>query len=46
MAAQMAYKAILKEIERAGYNVYAGRVRTNSQQKVRLSIKALSGVYE
>ncbi len=40
------YKAILKEIERANYNVYAGRVRTNSQQKIALSIKALAGVYE
>lgn len=40
------YKAILSEIERAHYNVYAGRVRTNSQQKVYLSLKALAGVYE
>lgn len=40
------YKAILGEIERANYNVYAGRVRTNRQQKIYLSIKALAGVYE
>ncbi len=40
------YKAILNEIERANYDVYSGRVRTNSQQKIALSIKALAGVYE
>lgn len=40
------YKAILGEIERANYNVYAGRVRTNSPQKLALSLKALAGVYE
>lgn len=40
------YKAILNEIERANYDVYAGRVRTNYQQKVALSLKALAGVYE
>ncbi|HUR98295.1 MAG TPA: phytoene/squalene synthase family protein [Pyrinomonadaceae bacterium] len=40
------YKAILNEIERANYNVFAGRVRTNYQQKLALSIKALAGVYE
>jgi 15-cis-phytoene synthase len=40
------YKAILNEIERANYDVYAGRVRTNYQQKVALSVKALAGVYE
>lgn len=40
------YKAILAEIERANYNVYAGRVRTNRQQKIILSLKALAGVYE
>ena len=40
------YKAILGEIERANYNVYAGRVRTNRQQKIYLSLKALVGVYE
>lgn len=40
------YKAILGEIERANYNVYAGRVRTNRQQKIFLSLKALAGVYE
>lgn len=40
------YKAILGEIERANYNVYAGRVRTNRQQKIVLSLKALAGVYE
>lgn len=40
------YKAILGEIERANYDVYAGRVRTNYQQKVALSLKALAGVYE
>lgn len=40
------YKAILNEIERANYNVFAGRVRTNRQQKIYLSLKALAGVYE
>jgi phytoene synthase len=40
------YKAILNEIERANYNVYAGRVRTNYHQKLALSVKALAGVYE
>ena len=40
------YKAILNEIERANYNVYAGRVRTSYQQKLALSVKALAGVYE
>jgi phytoene synthase len=40
------YKAILNEIERANYNVYKGRVRTNRQQKIYLSIKALAGMYE
>lgn len=40
------YKAILNEIERANYNVYRGRVRTNLKQKVWLSAKALVGVYE
>ncbi|MBA2379563.1 MAG: phytoene/squalene synthase family protein [Blastocatellia bacterium] len=40
------YKAILTEIERANYNVFAGRVRTNRQQKIMLSLKALAGVYE
>ncbi len=40
------YKAILNEIERANYNVYRGRVRTNFKQKLWLSAKALVGVYE
>lgn len=40
------YKAILNEIERVNYDVYAGRVRTNYQQKLALSVKALAGVYE
>ena len=40
------YKAILNEIERANYNVFEGRVRTNYQRKFALSIKALAGVYE
>ncbi|MEO7540316.1 MAG: phytoene/squalene synthase family protein [Pyrinomonadaceae bacterium] len=40
------YKAILAQIERANYNVYNGRVRTNFGQKVWLSIKALAGSYE
>ncbi|QYO66658.1 phytoene/squalene synthase family protein [Leptolyngbya sp. 7M] len=40
------YKAILGEIERANYNVFAGRIRTNKQQKIYLSLKALAGVYE
>jgi 15-cis-phytoene synthase len=40
------YKAILGEVERANYNIYNGRVRTNLSQKVWLSLKALAGVYE
>lgn len=40
------YKAILNEIERANYNVFQGRVRTNRQQKIFLSLKALAGIYE
>ncbi len=40
------YKGILGEIERADYNVYKGRVRTNFTQKLWLSAKALVGVYE
>lgn len=40
------YKAILKQIERANYNIYNGRVRTNLGQKLWLSAKALIGVYE
>lgn len=40
------YKAILAEIERAGYNVYLGRVRTNFRQKLWLSVKAIVGIYE
>lgn len=40
------YKAILNEIERANYNVFKGRVRTNRQQKIYLSLKALAGIYE
>lgn len=44
--AYVLYKAILGEIERANYNVYAGRVRTNRLQKIVLSIKALAGIYE
>lgn len=40
------YQAILREIERADYNVFKGRVRTNFRQKVWLSIKTLTGVYE
>ena len=44
--AYVLYKAILGEIERANYNVYAGRVRTKKPQKIYLSLKALAGVYE
>ena len=40
------YKAILAEIERANFNIYRGRVRTNFRQKLWLSMKALAGVYE
>ncbi len=40
------YRAILAEIERAGYNVYRGRVRTDLRKKIKLSIRALAGVYE
>ena len=38
------YKAILDEVERVNYNIYRGRVRTNFQQKLWLSAKALIGV--
>lgn len=44
--AYVLYKAILGEIEKADYNVYAGRVRTSRKQKIALSLKALAGVYE
>ena len=44
--AYVLYKAILREIERANYNVYAGRVRTNFGQKLWLSLKAVGGYYE
>jgi 15-cis-phytoene synthase len=40
------YQAILNEIERANYDVYARRVRTSYKQKLTLSIKALAGVYD
>ncbi len=40
------YKAILREVERANYNIYNGRVRTNFGQKLWLSVKALAGVYD
>ena len=40
------YKAILTQVERANYNIYKGRVRTNFVQKLWLSVKALAGVYE
>ena len=40
------YQAILREIERANYNVYLGRVRTNFRQKLWLAGKALVGVYD
>ena len=40
------YKAILAEIERADYNVYTRRVRTNFRQKVWFTAKALAGIYE
>ncbi len=40
------YKAILSEIERANYDVFAGRVRTTYHRKLALSVKALAGVYE
>jgi phytoene synthase len=45
-SAYVLYSAILKEIERANYNIYKGRVRTNGGQKVWLTAKALVGVYE
>ena len=44
--AYVLYKAILREIERANYNVYAGRVRTNFGQKLWLSLKAVGGYYD
>lgn len=44
--AYVLYKAILNEVERANYNIYKGRVRTNFKQKMWLSAKALVGVYE
>ncbi len=40
------YKAILGEIERADYNVYRGRVRTDLKKKLALSLWALAGIYE
>ncbi len=40
------YKAILREIERGGYNIYRGRVRTNFRQKLWLSAKSFIGIYE
>lgn len=40
------YKEILAEIERAQYNIYLGRVRTNFRQKLWLTIKALAAIYE
>lgn len=42
----MLYKAILAEIERANYNVFLGRARTNFRQKLWLTAEALAGVYE
>ena len=44
--AYVLYRAILLEIERENYNIYKGRVRTNFRQKLRLSMKALIGIYE
>jgi len=44
--AYVLYRAILLEIERENYNIYKGRVRTNFGQKIRLSMKALIGIYE
>lgn len=44
--AYVLYSAILKEIERANYNIYKGRVRTNGRQKLWLSAKALVGAYD
>lgn len=38
------YSAILREIERVDYNIYLGRVRTNSRQKLWLSARAVFGV--
>ena len=40
------YKEILAEIEKADYDVFKGRVRTNFRQKLSLSLKALIGIYE
>lgn len=40
------YQAILRQVERANYNIYNGRVRTNAAQKVWLATKAMVGVYE
>lgn len=40
------YKAILNEIERVTYNVYKGRVRTSFRRKLRLTAKALAGIYD
>lgn len=44
--AYVLYKAILDEIERVNYNVYLGRVRTSFRQKLWLTTKAITGVYE
>ncbi|MEZ5346770.1 MAG: phytoene/squalene synthase family protein [Pyrinomonadaceae bacterium] len=40
------YKEILREIEKADYNVFAGRVRTSFMRKIWLSTKVLFGIYD
>ncbi len=40
------YSGILTEIEKLNYNVFKQRARTSFSQKLRLSAKALIGIYE
>ncbi|MCB1025335.1 MAG: phytoene/squalene synthase family protein [Acidobacteria bacterium] len=40
------YKEILREIEKADHNVFAGRVRTSFSRKIWLSLRALVGIYD
>lgn len=44
--AYVLYSAILTEIEKLDYNVFKRRARTSFSQKLRLSAKALIGLYE
>lgn len=44
--AYVLYSGILTQIEALHYNVFAGRARTSFSQKLKLSAKALVGIYE